>query len=167
MGEHKNRCYISASAFLKFVFPEEYIHIPHQRNKEYLYIDYEPAEVIVSPDGDCKIQTGCHPLSFSSKIFGSMEDQNKLESKVKSDLKKYNYSFDGFVNKTIDGKNLQGVKYTFTDKGVNMYGETYSILINGKFLHLLSFFTDMNNLEKNKDLWDSMCSESTWRKNCK
>ncbi len=167
MSEKKNRCYMSASAFLKFVYPEEYIHVPHQMNKKYLYIDYEPAEVITSLQDDCRIQTGCHPINLSSLIFGSIEDPNKLERKVKRDLKKYNYSFEGFVNKTIDGKYLQGVKYTFNDNGVDKYGETYSIVINGKFLHLLSFFSEMKTLQENKDSWDSMCSESKWRDNCK
>ena len=155
--------YKHISQFLKFFYPEGFEQINEDRSAQVAYIKDFPCMLVRNQEQSIIITVGCTttgPLAF---VTGSLDQPKNMEKKVQKIMAPYGYVFDGFVQKSFGGKTLEGIRYFFIDRGIPMYGESYGIVINKKFIHCINFYSGKQNLEQNLATWDSVASKAEWK----
>ncbi|MBR6473152.1 MAG: hypothetical protein IKS99_05470 [Firmicutes bacterium] len=143
-------------------YPEGFHVMDDAERSEMNFLEAGLSEVLSDPERHMLVTVGWKKSGgFASFMLNSKDLAKNMESKVSKAMAPAGYTLNGFMEKAVGGKTIEGFGYEYSAGGVDMYGESFA-LKTGKMLYYFHLYARKELLEDSLPVWEEMLNSAEW-----
>ena len=143
-------------------YPDGFHEMSEAERGQLNFIEEGKGVCLSDPRRHMIVTTGFKRIGMLQKLLlGGKDLAKNMEAQIRKPMARYGYRLKGYSEKQLDGKAANGIMYTYTAQGVDMYAESY-VVKSGDTLYYLHLYTRMALWAENQSVWDQILDSVAW-----
>ena len=153
---------ITVNRELQLSYPNGFHKMSNDELSRLHFIEAGDGLCLSDPERHMIISIGWKQIGLFVKLLLNPRDLAKnMEARIEKPLQSFGYQLKERLEKTLDGKQAKGIRYTYSAKDIDMMGESY-VIRSDKIIYYLNVYFREAMASESLAVWHDSLASVRW-----